>query len=291
MELQQLLELTSRLSEPLRSDEVVRVVVDHAAAANGATWVLMWSVDDPPTHATVVRAKGLGPDAEAGYPRIALEPCLPMGDAILRREALFFASQDHSYTFLPLVVHGRAIGGLSIVFPGGHAFEADERVLLTVLAHHAAQALERARLFERANVRSSDLAVPEQCSGARRRVLLVDDNRDASELLEDALTEMGHEVRTAADGSSALQLVLVQAFTPDIAFLDIGLPVMDGCELARELRGIPSLENTPLVAITAYTGDADRRRAFASGFTEYLAKPLAFERVIGCIERLTSHRP
>jgi CheY-like chemotaxis protein len=117
---------------------------------------------------------------------------------------------------------------------------------------------------------------------AARRVLLVDDNPDAAALLQEALTWAGHDVRTAVDGPSALQLV--QTFTPEIAFLDIGLPAMDGYELAQHLRSVPGLADTPLVAVTGYAQDDDRRRALANGFTEHLAKPLMPDRVIECIE-------
>ena len=113
---------------------------------------------------------------------------------------------------------------------------------------------------------------------------MVDDNPDAAELLEDALACAGHEVRTAPDGPSALQLV--KTFAPDIAFLDIGLPVMDGYELAGLLRRVPALRGMPLVAVTGYAQDDDRQRALDSGFTEHLAKPLDPERVLECIERL-----
>jgi signal transduction histidine kinase/CheY-like chemotaxis protein len=165
-----LLGLTSQLSEPLPAEEVARVVVDQAQAAVGALTALMWTVDDPPTHATLVRAIGATAQVLEHYARIPLEPWLPMGDAMLRREPLFFESRaefrdryeiaerdgphheqfvELSYACLPLVVHGRAIAGVSLVFPGTRVFDADERMFLTVLAHHAAQALERANLFER----------------------------------------------------------------------------------------------------------------------------------------------
>jgi CheY-like chemotaxis protein len=117
-----------------------------------------------------------------------------------------------------------------------------------------------------------------------RRVLVVDDNPDSVELLAEALLEMGNEVRTACDGPSALQLV--ETFVPDIALLDIGLPVMDGYELADLLRRIPRLAHTPLVAITGYAQENDRRRALASGFSEHFAKPLDLARIAQCLERL-----
>jgi signal transduction histidine kinase len=169
-QLQGLLELTNRLSEPLHSDEVAMVVVEQARSLVGAVTAIMWTVDDPPTHASLLRASGFNPGMLDRYARIPLESWLPMGDAMLRLEPLFFESRaefreryeaaeklvtgqepfiDLSYACLPLVVHGRAIGGVSLVFPGARDFETDERMFLTVLAHHAAQALERAALFER----------------------------------------------------------------------------------------------------------------------------------------------
>jgi signal transduction histidine kinase len=119
---------------------------------------------------------------------------------------------------------------------------------------------------------------------AARRVLVVDDNPDAAELLAEALIEAGHDVRTVGDGPSALQLV--STFLPDVAFLDIGLPVMDGYELAGLLRRIPSLARTPLVAITGYAQEDDRQRALASGFAEHLTKPIHLDSLVACIERL-----
>jgi signal transduction histidine kinase len=118
-----------------------------------------------------------------------------------------------------------------------------------------------------------------------RRVLVVDDNPDAAKTFAEALVEAGHEVRTASDGPSALELV--DTFVPDIAFLDIGLPVMDGYELASMLRRIPGLAHTPLVAITGYARDDDRQRALTSGFSEHLPKPLHLDRVLECIESLS----
>jgi CheY-like chemotaxis protein len=117
---------------------------------------------------------------------------------------------------------------------------------------------------------------------ATRRVLVVDDNPDAVKTLAEALTIAGHVVRTAGDGPSALQVVAT--FVPDIVFLDIGLPAMDGYELASLLRKVPHLAHTPLVAITGYAQDDDRQRALESGFSEHLAKPLDFGRLLECID-------
>ena len=185
--LRELLELTSRLSEPLPVEEVARVVVDQAQAAVGALMAIMWTVDDPPTHATLARAVGFAPDELKLYKRIPVEPWLPMGDAMLRREPLFFESRaefrdrygvaekqvagrepfrDLSYACLPLVVHGRAIGGVSLVFADTRAFDQEERMFLTVLAHHAAQALDRANLFDREKKAHQRLASLQQLTSA-----------------------------------------------------------------------------------------------------------------------------
>ncbi len=103
-------------------------------------------------------------------------------------------------------------------------------------------------------------------------VLIVDDNEDAAELLEEALEGWGYTARVAYDGPAAMQLVT--EFTPDVALLDIGLPVMDGYELARLLKQIPSLRRTYLVALTGYGQETDRQRSRAAGFDAHLVKPI-----------------
>jgi CheY-like chemotaxis protein len=92
-------------------------------------------------------------------------------------------------------------------------------------------------------------------------------------------------VRTVGDGPSALQLI--ETFVPHIAFLDIGLPAMDGYELAGLLRQVPSLTHTPLVALTGYAQEDDRQRALANGFGDHLVKPIHLDRVLECIGRLS----
>src|SRR6185369_11159115 len=82
----------------------------------------------------------------------------------------------------------------------------------------------------------------------RGRILLVDDNRDALEMLGALLRDAGHEVRDACDGPSAL--ARIDAFVPEIALLDIGLPGMDGYELASRLRADPRCASTRLIALT-----------------------------------------
>jgi len=116
--------------------------------------------------------------------------------------------------------------------------------------------------------------------GARRRILVVDDNRDAAQALRLLLEGDGHEVQVAADGPSGL--ALARQFRPDVALLDIGLPGMNGYELARRMREERSLEGTLLIAVTGYGQMHDRARASACGFHHHLVKPVEF----GALQRL-----
>ena len=101
----------------------------------------------------------------------------------------------------------------------------------------------------------------------------MDDNRDAADSMAQALTELGHEVRVAYDGPSALKEL--DTFEPRLALLDIGLPVMDGYELARRLRALHGPERLTLVAITGYGQQGDRARSKLSGFDQHLVKPVS----------------
>ena len=120
------------------------------------------------------------------------------------------------------------------------------------------------------------LATPLLSPDQRRRVLVVDDNQDAAEMLHLALSELGHEVKVANDGPSALEIA--RQFQPQIALLDIGLPVMDGYELARRLlESRDRSASLQLIAVTGYGQDSDRRRALDAGFTAHLVKPINLE--------------
>ncbi len=111
--------------------------------------------------------------------------------------------------------------------------------------------------------------------GAGRRVLVVDDNRDAAELLAEGLRLQGHDVRVAYDGPGALEIA--GGFEAEVALLDIGLPVMNGYELAHRLRerGL----RCHLVAVTGYGQEADRIRAREHGFDAHVVKPVDLERI------------
>jgi signal transduction histidine kinase/ActR/RegA family two-component response regulator len=103
------------------------------------------------------------------------------------------------------------------------------------------------------------------------RILIVDDNQDAAALLADVLRLKGHDIRVAHDAAEALQIASV---TPlDAAFLDIGLPVIDGYELAVRLRDVAGLEQIKLIAVTGYGQESDQRRTKAAGFDHHIVKP------------------
>jgi PAS domain S-box-containing protein len=117
-------------------------------------------------------------------------------------------------------------------------------------------------------------APPESAPAPERalRVLLVDDNVDAAESLAMLLRLWGHEVTVAHDGPAAVQAAAGQC--PEVALLDIGLPGMDGYELARQLRAQPALDQTVLVALTGWGQEEDRRRSQEAGFNYHLVKPV-----------------
>ena len=107
--------------------------------------------------------------------------------------------------------------------------------------------------------------------GAARRILVVEDNPDAAETLREVLELAGHEVAAASDGHEALSMA--RTFRPEVVLCDIGLPGLDGYEVARRLRKDATLAPTFLVALTGYAQPQDRRRAEEAGFDRHLAKP------------------
>jgi CheY-like chemotaxis protein len=103
------------------------------------------------------------------------------------------------------------------------------------------------------------------------RILVVDDNRDAADSLGALLEIIGANVAVAHDGMTALDLV--EAHRPDIVFLDIGMPQMDGYEVARRIRRLPQLRSAMLVALTGWGQEKDRLQSEAAGFDRHLVKP------------------
>ena len=114
------------------------------------------------------------------------------------------------------------------------------------------------------------------------RVLVVDDNIDAAEMLDEALRSMGHTTRLVHDGAQAIAAAM--EFRPEVALVDIGLPTMDGYEVGRRLRELFN-GGLQVIAVTGYGQESDRARAKAAGFDAHLVKPLALSKLAELLER------
>jgi signal transduction histidine kinase/ActR/RegA family two-component response regulator len=121
------------------------------------------------------------------------------------------------------------------------------------------------------------------------RVLVVEDNPDTAESLTMLLELLGHRVRTAYDGVAALDAAL--ANVPDVMLVDIGLPGMDGYEVARRVRRDPDLKQVVLVALTGYGREEDKQEAMAAGFDYHLVKPVNPDALHGLVARLGETTP
>jgi CheY-like chemotaxis protein/two-component sensor histidine kinase len=139
----------------------------------------------------------------------------------------------------------------------------------------------RLPLLESASARESTAVA---VKAPPRRILIVDDNEDGANSLSMLLGLDGHEVLTVYNGRQALERAA--GFGPDVMLVDIGLPDMDGYEVARRIRASPDLRGVRLVAVTGYGQDADKEQARSAGFVEHLVKPIEFsalERVLAAM--------
>jgi CheY-like chemotaxis protein len=136
--------------------------------------------------------------------------------------------------------------------------------------------VELPRSTARASI-TAPRAVNLEPARASKRVLIVDDNEDATELMARLVQRLGHDTRVAFEGTSALELA--REFQPDVVFLDIGLPGMNGFEVARRMRQLPTCADIPIIAVTGYARESDRQEAARAGFTEHVAKPIGIERL------------
>ena len=127
-------------------------------------------------------------------------------------------------------------------------------------------------IVDTASVARAGHAAP---SGAPRRVLVVDDNQDAAHALRLLLESDGHQVLVASDGPGGL--AMAREHRPDVVLLDIGLPKLNGYEIAKQIRADPALKTTMLVAVTGYGQMQDRALASAAGFDHHLVKPVEFK--------------
>jgi CheY-like chemotaxis protein len=127
-------------------------------------------------------------------------------------------------------------------------------------------------------------ADPIATAQVRRRILVADDNSDALESLATLLELGGHEVFSAANGALALESA--EQNLPEVALLDIGMPKLDGYEVARRIRAQPWGRRITLVALTGWGQDSDRRRSGEAGFDSHLVKPLDLDKLTELLARL-----
>jgi CheY-like chemotaxis protein len=131
--------------------------------------------------------------------------------------------------------------------------------------------------------------IVEGIARVRRRILVADDNSDALESLATLLELGGHEVFSASNGALALESA--ERHLPDVALLDIGMPKLDGYEVARRIRAQPWGQRIILVALTGWGQDSDRQRSGEAGFDSHLVKPLDLDKLTELLGRLPTHAP
>lgn len=131
---------------------------------------------------------------------------------------------------------------------------------------------------------TSENPAPSALPGGQRRILIVDDNVDAAESLGELLKVCGHDIHIAHDGASAISEAL--RLRPEAVILDIGLPAMNGYEVAQRLRLDVGLNASLLVALTGYAEDSDRISAEKAGFDHYFAKPLDINKLVTVLDNL-----
>lgn len=129
----------------------------------------------------------------------------------------------------------------------------------------------------------SSLSVNRRRTSNPRRVLVVEDNLDSVRALSALIADMGHSVSYAINGYAALEIG--RKFKPDVAILDLGLPGMDGYELARAMKQDAAFVNTRLIALTAYGDEHHRQRSMAAGCELHLLKPIPAQVLFDVLEK------
>jgi len=167
----------------------------------------------------------------------------------------------------------RSDGGLGLGLTVAHRLVEMHGGSLTVQSEGAGWGSEFTITLPRAQGScADDVAAATPSAAEPRRIMIVEDHRDAAEMLAMVLTSLSHQVHIAADGHAALQAV--GQFRPDMMLIDIGLPGMSGYDLAERIRSDRSLGPMFLVALTGYGGTDDRERALKCGFDRHIVKPI-----------------
>lgn len=120
------------------------------------------------------------------------------------------------------------------------------------------------------------------------RILLVEDNEMNRDMLSRRLRRKGYEVLIAVDGEAGVNMALSDK--PDLILMDMSLPVIDGWEATRRIKGLPETASIPIIALTARVMAGDRDKALEAGCDDYDAKPVDFERLLGKMQALLKKR-
>jgi PAS domain S-box-containing protein len=142
----------------------------------------------------------------------------------------------------------------------------------------------RLPICEQAVTAPKDSALPPKPTFVARKILIVEDNHDGREMLRDLLQSWGHDVSEVSDGLDGLNAMRGQL--PDVALVDVGLPGLDGYEVARRVRALPNGDKVYLIAVTGYGQPEDRRRALEAGFDHHLVKPVNLHKLEGLLTEL-----
>lgn len=125
--------------------------------------------------------------------------------------------------------------------------------------------------------------LPVAAGGEPRRILIVEDEPDVRETLKTLFEELGHQVDVVADGLDAVARLL--ELQPDVAFIDVGLPGIDGYEVARRVRAAPRGAGLYLIALTGFGGEKAMQKSREAGFDRHVLKPIQIDALIGLLDR------
>jgi signal transduction histidine kinase len=175
-------------------------------------------------------------------------------------------------------------GGTVTAFSEGHGLGSEFSITLPTIVGDAARMAAGADIPVGGGTAGSGSADTTETTSSRLRILVADDNADALESLATLLELGGHEVFSAANGALALEAA--ERHKPDVALLDIGMPKLDGYEVARRIRAQPWGRRMTLVALTGWGQDSDRRRSGEAGFDSHLVKPLDLDKLTELLGRV-----
>jgi CheY-like chemotaxis protein len=137
------------------------------------------------------------------------------------------------------------------------------------------------------NLTDTSMETASTTSPIRQRILVVDDNHDVADSLGMLLQLLGYDVRVVHDGPSAL--ATISSYQPSVVLLDIGMPGMDGYEVARHVRKQPEFKDLPLIALTGWGQEEDRHRSKEAGFNHHLVKPVDPDRLEQVLASFADH--